>query len=334
MHKPPGAFTDLVKRNFPPIEYGFAYGSGAFKQPGLYEHNAAAGSASGPMLDFIFVVDDPQAWHEQNLQGNRHHYSFLKWFGPRTVIKYGVVGMKAFQQDLCHWSQLYLAGRLQKPVAVLTPNPEAEAARQQNLQAALTTALLLSPKTTSLKGLFKRITSLSYLGDVRMGLAEDNRKVERIVAGSYDHFKQLYLPLLKELTLEAVGVAADAEGVQQPDTLDQKVELFSRLPGVLIAKIGSELGSSVANTSAAAAVTVLKGASAGVATELPMLPATVRKDIAAAALKLPHHRQLITSALRAVVSRSSRRQAVAGFLYAGPIRSLRYLGKKLAKAWL
>eukprot|EP00879_Flechtneria_rotunda_P033629 GHRR01037264.1.p1 GENE.GHRR01037264.1~~GHRR01037264.1.p1 ORF type:complete len:277 (+),score=115.26 GHRR01037264.1:555-1385(+) len=250
------------------------------------------------------------------------------------VIKYGVVGMKAFQQDLCHWSQLYLAGRLQKPVAVLTPNPEAEAARQQNLQAALTTALLLSPKTTSLKGLFKRITSLSYLGDVRMGLAEDNRKVERIVAGSYDHFKQLYLPLLKELTLEAVGVAADAEGVQQPDTLDQKVELFSRLPGVLIAKIGSELGSSVANTSAAAAVTVLKGASAGVATELPMLPATVRKDIAAAALKLPHHRQLITSALRAVVSRSSRRQAVAGFLYAGPIRSLRYLGKKLAKAWL
>jgi hypothetical protein len=30
-----------------------------------------------------------------------------------------------------------------------------------------------------------------------MGLAEDSRKVERIVAGSYDAFTQLYLPLLQ-----------------------------------------------------------------------------------------------------------------------------------------
>lgn len=44
---------------------------------------------------------------------------------------------------------------------------------------------------------FKRITSLSYLGDVRMGLAEDSKKVERIVAGSYDSFKELYLPMLQ-----------------------------------------------------------------------------------------------------------------------------------------
>lgn len=45
--------------------------------------------------------------------------------------------------------------------------------------------------------LFKRIASLSYLGDVRMGLAEDSRKVERIVAGSYTHFREAYLPLLQ-----------------------------------------------------------------------------------------------------------------------------------------
>lgn len=52
------------------------------------------------------------------------------------------------------------------------------------------------------QALFKVITSLSYLGDVRMGLAEDSKKVERIVAGSYSHFRSLYLPLLK------VGVSA------------------------------------------------------------------------------------------------------------------------------
>jgi hypothetical protein len=28
-----------------------------------------------------------------------------------------------------------------------------------------------------------------------------------------------------------------------------------------------------------------------------------------------------------------RRQAVAGLLYAGPLKSLQYLGRKLAKAW-
>lgn len=49
----------------------------------------------------------------------------------------------------------------------------------------------------AVQALFKRITSLSYLGDVRMGLAEDSRKVERIVAGSYSHFMDAYLPVLQ-----------------------------------------------------------------------------------------------------------------------------------------
>jgi Phosphatidate cytidylyltransferase, mitochondrial len=55
----------LVARNFPPIEHSFAYGSGVFAQAGLYGGDAAPGSASGPMLDFIFAVADPAAWHEQ-----------------------------------------------------------------------------------------------------------------------------------------------------------------------------------------------------------------------------------------------------------------------------
>jgi translocator assembly and maintenance protein 41 len=65
------------------------------------------------------------------------------------MIKYGVVGMPAFQQDLQHWSHLYVAGRLHKPVAVLTSQPDAEAAYKRNLQAALTTALLLMPQPES-----------------------------------------------------------------------------------------------------------------------------------------------------------------------------------------
>lgn len=62
------------------------------------------------------------------------------------MVKYGVIGMPAFLQDLQHWSHLYVAGRLHKPVAVLATQPDARAAYQQNLCAALSTALLLLPQ--------------------------------------------------------------------------------------------------------------------------------------------------------------------------------------------
>jgi translocator assembly and maintenance protein 41 len=45
------------------------------------------------------------------------------------MVKYGVIGMPALQQDLQHWSHLYVAGRLHKPVAVLaSSSDEAQAA--------------------------------------------------------------------------------------------------------------------------------------------------------------------------------------------------------------
>jgi hypothetical protein len=65
------------------------------------------------------------------------------------MVKYGVVGLSAFMQDLQHWSHLYVAGRLHKPVALLASQQEAEAAYHQNLRAALSTALLLLPKPES-----------------------------------------------------------------------------------------------------------------------------------------------------------------------------------------
>ncbi|KAF6265196.1 mitochondrial translocator assembly and maintenance protein 41-like protein precursor [Scenedesmus sp. NREL 46B-D3] len=321
--------AELVQRNFPAIEYGFAYGSGVFVQPDLYKAHHRPGAASGPMLDFIFVVADPQDWHTQNLQHNALHYSFLKYLGPSTVcnvaehigvgvyfntlvpvegqvIKYGVVGLPAFQQDLQHWSHLYVAGRMHKPVAALTQHAAAEAACQQNLRSALAASLLLLPKTSSFKELFCRLASLSYMGDVRMGLAEDSKKVERIVAGSYDGFKQLYLPLLQERLFQQLGVSADAEGLEQQDSLDHRVQLFSQLPSVLLARVGSKLGTAVNSTAAAAAAAVTAGAAASVSAELPALPDGVRRDIGAAALEVPGYQRLIKSALHAVVASSSR----------------------------
>jgi hypothetical protein len=63
-------------RHFPAVKHAFAYGSGVLHQPGLYGQESAGASGSGsaaalpssskgPMLDFIFAVEDPKAWHEQ-----------------------------------------------------------------------------------------------------------------------------------------------------------------------------------------------------------------------------------------------------------------------------
>ena len=49
--------------SFPPVQHAFAYGSGVFKQPGLYNEKMHPGE--GPMTDLIFAVDDPFQWHQE-----------------------------------------------------------------------------------------------------------------------------------------------------------------------------------------------------------------------------------------------------------------------------
>ena len=46
----------------------------------------------------------------------------------------------------------------------------------------------------ALQELLAAVVGLSYTGDVRMGFAEDSRKVERIVAGSFDGLGSLVPP--------------------------------------------------------------------------------------------------------------------------------------------
>lgn len=47
--------------------------------------------------------------------------------------------------------------------------------------------------------LFCAVCGLSYLGDVRMGLAEDKNKVQRIVAGSAPGLHALYRHHLEQV---------------------------------------------------------------------------------------------------------------------------------------
>jgi len=196
------------------IQMAFAYGSGVFKQEG---HK----STKDNMLDFILVVDDPLAWHRENLHRNPKHYSSLRRFGSRAVthiqqagagvyfntlvpfedrlIKYGVVSTEQLITDLLDWNSLYISGRLHKPVRllVLPSNPDIIQAMQVNLQSAVHAALLLLPEEFCEETLYVTIAGLSYNGDFRMVVGEDRNKVANIVTPNMVHFRRLYQQILE-----------------------------------------------------------------------------------------------------------------------------------------
>jgi len=219
-----------------PIRYAFAYGSGVFSQskkpgdaaePSPHPHPPDAVTkwqTGGPKsIDFIYGVSYTQHWHSLNLQQHRDHYSFLGSLGSSVVsavqdrlgagvyynpyvvlngimLKYGVVNLDTLYTDLATWSNLYLAGRLQKPVKILRDDPRIRLANQINLISALRTALLSLPPSFTERDLYTKIAGLSYLGDPRMAVgAENPAKISNIVDNQIVNFRQLYLPLIEDL---------------------------------------------------------------------------------------------------------------------------------------
>ena len=200
------------------IKLAFAYGSGVFKQ--LNNTN----SKNDSIIDFVFVVDDALTYHDLNTEANPKDYSFLKHFGPYYLakvqnqygaavyyntlvkfedyfIKYGIIQKNYFLRDLYDWDYLYISGRLHKPVKMLKTDNQKDIhdSLNVNIKNAFHTALLLLPETFSLEELFLCITNLSYHGDVRRTIgAEDKSKVLNIVKPNFDHFYELYKPIIQK----------------------------------------------------------------------------------------------------------------------------------------
>ncbi len=199
-------FQRIVGKYSP--DFAMAYGSGVFCQQGYAQTDR-------PMVDFVFGVLNPIEWHADNVQKHPTDYWWpTRFFGARqiaqlqelgpgiyyntyvefegTQIKYGVASLSRILKDLANWQTLYVAGRLQKPCLILAATPEIEKAQTKNLEHALNTAALLLPENFSEKELFLQIASLSYVGDSRMGLAENRNKVTNIVNANYHRFQDWY----------------------------------------------------------------------------------------------------------------------------------------------
>ncbi|RZC38249.1 mitochondrial translocator assembly and maintenance protein 41 -like, partial [Asbolus verrucosus] len=198
------------------VTFCFAYGSAVKKQ--LSNKNKEN------MIDLIYCVDNPTNWHESNMKTNYSHYSGLKYFGHNFIakfqenfgakvyfntlvpledvwIKYGVISTKDLITDLLEWSDIYVAGRLHKPVEIIKKPScaELQTALTLNLQSAVHAALLLLPEAFSEYEFYHTVSNLSYAGDFRMIFGESKNKVENIVRPQLLGFRNLYSPFIKML---------------------------------------------------------------------------------------------------------------------------------------
>jgi len=356
------------------------------------------------MLDLIFAVDDPLAFHATNMRRHPSHYnSFLRhlsWLAPpllaalqdwsagvwyntlidlpvpeaagggTRLIKYGVISTERLVKDLTEWDALYIAGRMHKPMHMLICAPEIQEAAHTNLRHALATAVLLmdeskaadgnkelssssdvpaasavlqpaapaasssapsslSSFSVTLRALLTRICSLSYLGDIRMGVAENPHKVANIVTGSWEQLVDLYTPLVREVALAGAGAQAarkPADMLRFPCDVTTRAQMLAALPkhfrhqirlhdregaGVGVPKLSLHQPDLTAPTSASTIDPYWRS--------LASRPAVARQE-------------LLRSSLGAIVARSSKQQTLKGLATAGVRKSLRYGMAKLRKA--
>lgn len=234
-------YRDILAR-FPRggLSYVFAYGSGVKQQLGYQD----VAKQKNNIIDLIFCVKDPLGWHAENMSRHESHYSALRHFGPKFImkyqenfgagvyfntlvpladlgvqIKYGVVSKEQMLQDLLQWKHLYLAGRLHKPVQDIVPptdDKQVAKALAKNLQNAFQIALLLLPERFNAYELFHTISNLSYKGDFRMIFGENKNKVNNIVRAQDNDFLELYAPTMRTLAqYVAVDFAAKELGSER-----------------------------------------------------------------------------------------------------------------------
>lgn len=322
MHFPDGGNLSLA----------FAYGSGVFAQKG---HS----NPTANMLDFIFAVQDPVKWHSENLNLNRRHYSsVMQKLGAERIsfiqenyganifyntliscegrlIKYGVICNKKLESDLLNWDNLYVAGRLHKPVNIIQhrfeSNPKLMLAMRSNYHSALYTSFLLLPEVFSELQLYQTLAGLSYLGDFRMKIGEDKNKVANIVEPNYSRFQDLYHPILESIVTECKEfVIWDVKmGTIEVDSSPKARHVYlDKLPLRLQIRMAREFDKN--------------------AIQIRDTEEILRNIARYANIEDP-----VKDAIVYTVKRSARSQSLKSLIGVGPIKGWKYASQKLDKMW-
>lgn len=303
------------------MRLAFAYGSGIFQQ----KHDK---NMHNNMLDFIFVVDDAEKFHTENLLLNRNHYNSLRYLGTgnltfvqnlgagvyfntlikceNRIMKYGVIGTQELKNDLLDWESLYISGRLHKPVKFIHYNDDADlnAALTLNLKSAMHTSLLLLDDHFTEEDFFHTITGLSYSGDFRMQFGEDKNKINNIVKLNLDNFLKLYEPFL----IDDPHVYWDRTQriFEQSQCSSSRYHHLNLLPKMVLQGLVDMYNTSDGKS----------------------------RDIEEVIYSLCHGNScndLVAQSVCKIVKKSSKNQSVKNIFTAGLLKSMRYSGKKIYK---
>ncbi len=218
--------------NRPELVAAYGYGSGLFKQKGYSKNDK-------PQLDLIFVVKDLKKWHLENIKLNKKDYSIIgtnffknakinkikgctgitylsNIIEDNNVFKYGTIEENDLLRFLDSWESFYLPGRFQKTIYTIKDNKKiCDAINNNRNKAIFLAAFLLNKKETTKKELFIKLCSLSYIGDTRMKFAENPKKVQNIVEGSYSELEKIYEFDKKYFSIKKDIVNIDLEKIKK-----------------------------------------------------------------------------------------------------------------------
>jgi translocator assembly and maintenance protein 41 len=138
--------------------------------------------------------------------------------------------------DLLEWNTLYISGRMHKPVSIIRDRATWHNLNQVNLMHAVKVAMLLLPEEFGERELYMTLCQLSYLGDLRSGIAEDPMKIPRIVDRQMEAFYEYYRGVLcNMLYLDRLS-----NGVFKQDMTDAaRQHLVASLPYYLECQLGA-----------------------------------------------------------------------------------------------
>ena len=198
-----------LEESMPGVIASIGYGSGMYPQKGYTKKD-------NPEKDVIVIVDDLNRFICEDYKVNPHHISksiydkFSKkknkprWFYHKLgCLKFSqdgyrfkllIVQKDALLYDIATWKHFGLSARLSKPILYGDIPSDIEQAIEYNRFSVLITALLSTPQhMLPLEELYKTISNLSYIGDLRMLLHfEKANKAANIVDGAYEEFDKIY----------------------------------------------------------------------------------------------------------------------------------------------